>query len=132
MWGWSNVQQVDRASEAASEDAIWQTWSESAVASARRDGQPAFVDFTAAWCITCQVNKKTTLNTTAIAELFARHDVLALRADWTKQDPAITAALAELGRSSVPVYAFYPAGGGAVRLLPQILTVSTMEQLFSQ
>lgn len=110
----------------------WAAYDRARLNEARAANQPVFVDFTAAWCITCQVNKKTTLNTTAIAELFARHDVLALRADWTKQDPAITAALAELGRSSVPVYAFYPAGGGAVRLLPQILTVSTMEQLFSQ
>jgi thiol:disulfide interchange protein len=80
-------------------------------------GQPVFVDFTAAWCVTCQYNKKTTLaNAEVLADLAAKNVAL-LRADWTRRDPAITAALAQLGRNGVPVYVFYKPGSrrGAVR-----------------
>jgi hypothetical protein len=74
---------------------------------AGRPGQPVFVDFTAAWCVTCQYNKKTTLaNAAVLADLHAKK-VHLLRADWTRRDPAITAALAQLGRNGVPVYVLY-------------------------
>jgi thiol:disulfide interchange protein DsbD len=72
--------------------------------------QVVFVDFTAAWCVTCQYNKQTTLaDPTVLAGLEAKKVVL-LRADWTRRDPAITAALAQLGRNGVPVYVFYKKG----------------------
>jgi len=66
-----------------------------------------FVDFTAAWCVTCQYNKHTTLADEAVLADFAARRVALLRADWTRRDPAITEALAALGRTGVPVYVLY-------------------------
>ena len=69
-----------------------------------------FIDFTAAWCVTCQVNKRTTLTDSAVLADFDRRGVALLRADWTRRDPSITAALAQLGRNGVPVYVVYKPG----------------------
>jgi thiol:disulfide interchange protein DsbD len=81
-----------------------------------------FVDFTAAWCITCQYNKKTTLSNSDVLADFAAKGVTLLRADWTRRDPAITLALEQLGRSGVPVYVLYQAGRTPL-VLSEILTV---------
>lgn len=80
------------------------------------------MDFTAAWCVTCQVNKKFILRSEAVTRRFAETKVLRLRADWTNKDPAITAALERLGRNGVPVYALYMPGHADPTLLPEILT----------
>jgi thiol:disulfide interchange protein DsbD len=85
----------------------WQPWSEVSIANALQDGRPVFVDFTAAWCVTCQINKKATLSNVDVMADFAAHQVTLLRADWTRRDPAITNALTGLGRSGVPVYVLY-------------------------
>ena len=100
--------------------AQWQAWSQAAVEQAVAAGQPVFVDFTAAWCITCQFNKQHTLARADVLSAFAAKDVLLLRADWTQRDPAITQALAALGRSGVPVYVMYQAGQ-APQVLSEIL-----------
>jgi thiol:disulfide interchange protein DsbD len=85
-------------------------------------GRPVFVDFTAAWCVTCQYNKKTTLANGAVLADLDKRNVALLRADWTRRDPAITAALAQLGRSGVPVYVFYAPGRAPV-VLTEVLGV---------
>lgn len=107
----------------------WIPYSEEKLAEARAKGQAVFVDFTAAWCITCQVNKRVVLDTEGAEAVFRENDIFLMRGDWTSQDPKITKALNQLGRSSVPVYAFYPSDGSPVRLLPQILTLSMIEDL---
>ncbi len=109
------------ASAAAANDR-WQSWAPGRVEQALATGVPVFVDFTAAWCVTCQYNKKTTLvDAGVLADLQAKKVTL-LRADWTRRDPAITAALAQLGRNGVPVYVIYKTGSAPV-ILSEILTV---------
>ena len=100
----------------------WQPWEPGRVAQLTAQGQNVFVDFTAAWCVTCQYNKKTTLaNSAVLADMDAKKVVL-LRADWTRRDPAVTAALSQLGRSGVPVYVIYKPGRAPV-VLSEILSV---------
>ncbi len=95
------------------------------VAELRAKGAPVFVDFTAAWCITCQVNKRLALNDAAVVKRFAELGVTPLKADWTNMDPKITEALAEFGRNAVPVYVLYSADKNAApKLLPEVLTSS--------
>ncbi|WP_232301126.1 protein-disulfide reductase DsbD family protein [Gilvimarinus agarilyticus] len=109
---------------------LWQSYDKTAIAEARAAGRAVFIDYTAAWCITCQVNKKLVLDTDHTRELFKRHNVLAIRADWTRFDPEITEALEALGRNSLPVYAWYPAGSTQAMLLPQLLQERMITELF--
>ncbi|HEY0202396.1 MAG TPA: thioredoxin family protein, partial [Burkholderiaceae bacterium] len=105
---------------AAQADAGWQPWSAALVAQRQAAGQPVFVDFTAAWCVTCQYNKQTTLSNAEVLADLRQRNVALLRADWTRRDPAITAALRNLGRSGVPVYVLY-APGRAPEVLSEVL-----------
>jgi thiol:disulfide interchange protein DsbD len=83
-----------------------------------------FIDFTAAWCITCQFNKRTVLNDAQLLKDFGAKDVVLLRADWTRRDPAITQQLAQLGRSGVPVYVLFgPSDSQPPQVLSEVLTV---------
>lgn len=101
---------------------VWKTYSDEALNTERTAGKPVFVDFTAAWCVTCQVNKRLVLESDAVKQAFAKYHVVRMRADWTNRDTVIAAAITRLGRSGVPVYAVYPASGGAPVLLPELLT----------
>ncbi|HZY16945.1 MAG TPA: thioredoxin family protein [Ramlibacter sp.] len=105
---------------AARADGDWQPWSDAKVRALVAAGQPVFVDFTAAWCVTCQYNKKTTLANAGVLADLKRRNVALLRADWTRRDPAITAALASLGRSGVPVYVVY-SPDAPPRVLSEVL-----------
>ena len=112
----------DASTSGVGQSPAWQAWSPDAVAAARRAGRSVFVDFTAAWCISCQANKKLVLESESIRRAFAAQDVLLLRADWTRQDPVITAALADFGRNGVPLYLVYRPGRDAAQVLPELLT----------
>ncbi|WP_264812648.1 thioredoxin family protein, partial [Acetobacter oeni] len=91
------------------------------LAALRAEGRPVFIDMTAAWCITCLVNERVTLNSARVRAAFAQHGVVYLKGDWTNRDGAITAFLRAHGRDGVPLYVYYaPHGEGHV--LPQILT----------
>lgn len=101
----------------------WQPFSEEAVARYLAEGRPVFVDFTAAWCLTCQVNKRLVLTSERVKEAFRAWNVALFQADWTRQDPRITEALEALGRAGVPVYVLYKGHPGAQpHILPTVLT----------
>ena len=100
----------------------WEPYDAARVAALVAAGTPVFVDATAAWCLSCQVNERTSLNTAAVEAAFERAGVVRVRADWTDRDPAITELLAQFGRSGVPMYAFWPGRGAAPVLLPEVLT----------
>ncbi|MCC6869643.1 MAG: thioredoxin family protein [Burkholderiales bacterium] len=103
----------------------WQPFTPTRIAELTAANKPVFVDFTAAWCVTCQVNKRLVLNRADVREAFAKRGVELVRADWTRRDPTITQALAALGRQGVPVYVLYRPGQAPL-LLPEVLAPGTV------
>ena len=106
--------------------ARWQPWSAERVQTALGAGQPVFVDFTAAWCVTCQYNKKTTLASAEVLSAMDAAKVQTFRADWTRRDAAITAELQKLGRNGVPVYVLQAPGQAPV-VFSEILSVTEVK-----
>lgn len=104
---------------------VWEPWAPGKVESIVASGQAVFVDFTAAWCVTCQYNKKTTLANPAVLADLRTKNVRLLRADWTRRDPAITAELARLGRNGVPVYVLHAPGQAPV-VLSELISVDEL------
>lgn len=125
----ASARETNQAASSANAS-TWQPWSEAAIQAQLAAGRPVFVDFTAAWCVTCQYNKKTTLAAPEVLADFGARQVVLMRADWTRRDPAITQALTALGRSGVPVYALYAPGRAPVLLseLPSVSEVQTALQ----
>ena len=111
------------ASPAGSQGNDWKPFTEDAVAMYRAQGKPVFVDFTASWCLSCQVNERVVLDRADVQERLRRSGVVLVKADWTRHDEAIGKALAALGRSGIPAYALYPAAPDAApKMLPEVLT----------
>jgi thiol:disulfide interchange protein DsbD len=102
---------------------VWQPYSEQALDAARAAGHPVFIDFTAAWCLSCQFNERAVLRSADVENALRAHNFVLLKADWTNSDPVITQKLASLGRAGVPTYVLYPAASGsAPDVLPELLT----------
>jgi len=104
----------------------WQAYDAVLLAELRSKNIPVFVDFTADWCLSCKANEFAVLDRAAVVEEFAKRGVVALKADWTRSDPAITEALASYGRSSVPLYLLFIPGREKPLILPEILTIPAM------
>lgn len=118
--GHNVVQLLPPSGTVARADDRWQPWSAARADELTAAGRPLFIDFTAAWCVTCQFNKKATLADAAVLADFDSKNVAMLRADWTRRDPEITTALAALGRNGVPVYVLQAPGKPPV-VLTEIL-----------
>jgi thiol:disulfide interchange protein DsbD len=89
-------------------------------------GKPVFVNLTASWCVTCLVNERVALDSSAVREAFAERGIVPLKGDWTSQNPEITQFLQQFGRSGVPLYLLYSGRGGEPVMLPQILTAASV------
>ncbi len=104
--------------------AQWVAFDEALLSQYVAQGRTVFVDFTAAWCVSCQVNKKLVLQTKAVTDAFANKKIVLMKADWTRRDPLITQALAKRGRNSVPLYLLYSPKQTAPTVLSEILSSS--------
>lgn len=119
------------AAPASSQAAQAEPYSAERLAALRAEGKPVFVNMTAAWCITCLVNERTTLSSSAVQQAMQERGVVYMKGDWTNRDPAITAFLQSFGRDGLPFYAFYPAGK-APTVLPPVLTQTIVTDSFEQ
>jgi len=131
-WSWPAALPADAPVQSASaavetREGHWHAYDRKALDSLVAAGQPVFVDFTAAWCVSCQVNKRLVLNTAEALAAFEQSKVVLMHADWTRRDAAITEALAALGRNGVPVYALYRPGRDTL-LLPEILSLGAVRE----
>jgi thiol:disulfide interchange protein/DsbC/DsbD-like thiol-disulfide interchange protein len=110
----------------------WQPWSADAVTKYQSQGRPVFVDFTASWCLSCQVNERIALSKPEVQKAFADANIILMRADWTRYDDNITRTLNSFGRSGVPTYALYVPGETQPRLLPEVLTPGIVTNAIAQ
>ena len=120
-------------SSKSGEGIAWEVYSEERVAEHRAAGRPVFINFTAAWCLTCKVNERIAFSSNDVHQLVKARNVAMLKADWTNNDPAITRALTAFGRSGVPLYVLYEADPAAQpRLLPEILSPRILLNAFAE
>jgi thiol:disulfide interchange protein DsbD len=100
----------------------WQPFTPQLLAVELKQGHAVFVDFTAAWCLTCKFNEANVLEASAVRAAFERHGITKIKADWTNADPAITKILKQFGRPGVPMYVLYPGNHAEPILFPELLT----------
>ena len=115
---------VSREAGRAGAGLLWETWSPEQVQRIRAEGHSVLIDFTAAWCVTCQVNEQVAFSDPSVQARLLSLRATLLKADWTQSDPRITDALGSFGRTGVPLYVYYPSGGREAKIWPQILTPS--------
>ena len=102
----------------------WQPFTPERLQAELEQGRTVFVDFTAAWCLTCKFNEANVLDAQDVREAFQRHGIVKLKADWTNGDPVITKLLQQFGRPGVPLYVLYPAKNEEPIVFPELLTKS--------
>jgi thiol:disulfide interchange protein len=102
----------------------WQAFTPERLQAELEQGHSVFVDFTAAWCLTCKFNEANVLESSAVREAFQRHAIVKLKADWTNGDPVITKLLQQFGRPGVPLYVLYPGKSEEPIVFPELLTKS--------
>jgi len=125
LYGLQKAGGLDRGSQSS---LIWHSF-DPALVEEKRKSELVFLDFTASWCLSCQVNKKAVLETAEIEDLFRKHQVFLVRADWTNLNPVVTKALEQLGRASIPLYVVYPRSDQPI-IFPEVLTKSVLIRYF--
>jgi thiol:disulfide interchange protein len=115
-----------------SEKNQWRSYSPQLTQELQRQNKDYFLDFTAAWCLTCQVNDRLVLQNPKVVEKFKEHSIILVKADWTKHDPAVTAALQAYGRNSIPLYVWYASREGKERILGETVTVQELINILDQ
>lgn len=112
------------ASPGASLRGDWQPFTPERLRTELDQGRTVFVDFTAAWCLTCKFNEANVLEAQDVRDAFHRHGIVKLKADWTNGDPVITKLLQQFGRPGVPLYVLYPGKNEEPIVFPELLTKS--------
>ena len=112
----------------------WQPYTTEQLERLRQSNQPVFVNFSAAWCVTCLMNERVALSQPEVISAFQQKGVALVKADWTNRDTVITEALSQFGRSGVPLYVLYPRGLGQGEpvILPQVLAPATLQDALKQ
>lgn len=117
----AGIKQLPKTEISSPTDLVWQEYSPELIKKFNTNGTPVFLDFTAAWCLSCQVNERVTLSSPRVMKAFDDKGVVLVKADWTNYDPEITEALAAFGKNSIPFYVLYDRQGEA-HVLPEIIT----------
>ncbi len=131
VWAARHLQAASSA-DSSLDGLAWEPYSDARLAELRAAGKVVLVDFTADWCLTCKVNEATVLSTAAVRDAVNQQEAALLKADWTRQDEAITKALARFGRSSVPLYVVYGPGLPEPRVLPTVITPALVVEALEQ
>jgi len=125
---WREPVAEQQPSHAAAKDG-WRAFDKAAIADELRSGRPVFVDFTAAWCLTCAVNERTVIADRRVQDTFVQRGFALFRADWTLRDEGIRQELARFGRAGVPLYVVYhPDSPQQPRVLSELLTIESLLQ----
>lgn len=123
LYGVDRIGELPVSPEPGSGQSInWESYSPDRLAELRQSGRTIFIDFTAAWCLSCQVNERVAFGSSEVQSKFAEMNIAPIKADWTSRDDNITRALASYGRNSVPLYVLYLSGATTPVILPEVLT----------